>query len=63
MPNRGDNEVFAEAVSVLVCQNLGIDVAVQSSRYLQAFKSSFSVTTTHKHEIAYVTYLLSHGFR
>lgn len=61
--SRTDAEVFAEAVSVLVCEKFGVDVTRQSGRYLTGHKASFGAAKAYRREIRYAVMILTEGAR
>lgn len=61
--SRSAHDVFAELVSVAVCEKLGVPSAKSSARYLTAHKSAFYVAKVYGPEIKFVADMLTRGYR
>lgn len=60
--SRAANDVFAELVSINVCQKLGVDSSKAASRYLSGYKPALYVGRLYAPEIAFITDLLTRGY-
>ena len=61
--NRMDADVFAELVSVEVCERLGVNSSRAAALYLVGQKGSLPVGKMYRAEIRFVADLLTRGFR
>lgn len=60
--SRTASDVFAELVSIAVCQKLGVDSSRAAAGYLRGYKPYLHVGRVYAPEIAFITDLLTRGY-